>query len=78
MKVVILDLCSNFSASKYLLGALGKVYLNESSFDQCTIQIERQNYSHPVYKQLNGEFLPYMGIVDFWINTHDVKLISGE
>ena len=74
---LILDLCSNFNASKYLSGALGKDYLNEGSFDQRKIQIEYQNYSHPVYKQLNGEFLPYMGIVDFWMNTHDVKLISG-
>ena len=75
---LILDLCSNFRASKYLSGALGKGYLNESSFDQHQIQIEYQNYSHPVYQQLNGEFLPYMGIVDFWMNTHDVELITGE
>ena len=75
---LVLDLCSNFKASKYLSGALGKGYLNESMFDQHGIQIEYQDYSHPVYQQLNGEFLPYMGIVDFWMNTHDVELISGE
>lgn len=75
---LVLDLCSNFSASKYLSGELGKGYLNEGSFEQRGIQIEYQNYSHPVYQQLNGEFLPYMGIVDFWMNTHDVELITGE
>ena len=75
---LVLDLCSNFNASKYLSGALGKDYLNESIFDQNEIQIEYQNYSHPVYQQLNGEFLPYMGIVDFWMNTHNVELINGE
>lgn len=64
--------------SKYLSGALGKGYLNESSFDQHQIQIKYQNYNHPVYQQLNGEFLPYMGIVDFWMNTHDIELIIGE
>jgi len=75
---LILDLCSNFNANKYLSGALGKAYLNEDSFDQQNIQIEYQNYSHPVYQQLNGEFLPYMGIVDFWMNTRDIELITGE
>jgi len=75
---LILDLCSFFNASKYLSGTLGKAYLNEGSFDQHGIQIEYQNYSHPVYQQLNGEFLPNMGIVDFWMNTHDVELITGE
>lgn len=61
MKVLILDLCSNFSASKYLSGALGKGYLNESSIDQHQIQIKYQNYSHPVYQQLNGEFFTIYG-----------------
>ena len=75
---LVLDLCSNFNATKYLSGALGKDYLDESSFDQHQIELEYQNYSHPVYQQLNGEFLPYMGIVDFWMNTHDVELITGE
>lgn len=75
---LILNLCSKFSASKYLSGAFGKCYLNEDSFNQQDIQIEYQNYNHPVYQQLNGKFLPYMGIVDFWMNTHDVELITGE
>ena len=75
---LVLDLCSNFNASKYLSGALGKGYLNEDSFDQHEIEIEYQNYNHPVYQQMNGEFLPYMGIVDFWMNTHNVELINGE
>jgi len=75
---LVLDLCSKFSASKYLSGALGKDYLNEGDFVQRDIQIEYQNYSHPVYHQLNGDFLPNMGIVDFWMNTHDVELITGE
>ena len=75
---LILDLCSHFNASRYLSGTFGKDYLNEASFNSREIQIEYQNYDHPVYHQLNGEFLPFMGIVDFWMNTHDVKLISGE
>lgn len=75
---LVLDLCSNFRASKYLSGALGKDYLKEGGFDHHQIKIEYQNYRHPVYRQVNGEFLPYMGIVDFWMNTHDVELITGE
>jgi hypothetical protein len=71
---LILDLCQNFQADKYISGALGKDYLDEYSFKDKGIEIEYQNYQHPVYQQLHGDFLPCMGVVDFCMNNHDITL----
>ncbi len=73
---LILDLCSSFGASKYISGALGKDYLNENSFNQKKITIDYQNYNHPLYQQLNGDFLSHMSIIDFWMNSHDINLLG--
>ena len=73
----ILDICQYLGATHYLSGTLGKDYLDEQSFKEKNIQIQYQNYQHPMYPQLWGEFLPYMSILDFWLNTNQTHLISG-
>ena len=73
---LILDLCEHFQATRYISGALGKNYLDESAFQQKSIHIEYQKYQHPLYPQLYGDFLPNLAIVDFWMNTHQTDLIS--
>lgn len=65
---LVLDLCRQFQASHYLSGALGRDYLVEADFQDAGIAIEYQHYPHPVYPQLWGDFLPYMGILDWWMN----------
>ncbi len=75
---LILDLCKHFGAGTYISGALGKDYLDEESFSKEGIKIEYQDYKHPTYGQLWGEFLPTMGFVDFWMNCSDYWLITGE
>jgi len=72
---LILDLCQHHNADKYISGALGKDYLNENHFKEKNIKIEYQDYQHPAYQQLNGDFLSHMGIVDFCMNSNEAKLI---
>jgi hypothetical protein len=72
---LILDLCQHHNADKYISGALGKDYLDEDHFKEKDIKIEYQDYQHPTYQQLNGDFLSHMGVVDFCMNSNEVKLI---
>jgi hypothetical protein len=72
---LILDLCQHHNADKYLSGALGKDYLDENHFKEKGIKIEYQDYQHPAYQQLNGDFLSHMGVVDFCMNSNEIKLI---
>ena len=74
---LILDLCEQLGAKKYLSGAQGINYLDEQSFKKKSIQIEYQDYKHPIYPQLFGEYLPNLAIVDYWMNTRQTELITG-
>lgn len=74
---LILDLCQQFGASHYISGALGQDYLEVEQFQAAGIAVEFQHYQHPIYPQLHGAFLPYMGIIDLWMNTDNFSIITG-
>ena len=65
---LVLDLCKHYGARHYLSGALGRNYLDEASFLNSGIDIEYQDFKHPLYPQLWGDFVPNMGIIDYWMN----------
>ena len=74
---LILDLCEQFGAKRYISGAQGINYLDEQSFKNKSIQIEYQDYKHPIYPQLFGEYIPNLAVVDYWMNTHQFNLSTG-
>ena len=65
---LVLDLCKHFQADNYFSGVQGKDYLEEASFAANGILVQYQNFQHPIYPQLWGDFLPYMSIIDYWMN----------
>ncbi|MEK3911927.1 WbqC family protein [Paenibacillus sp. FSL H7-0331] len=74
---LILDICRYFKADQYISGALGIDYLDEAQFKNAGIIIEYQDYKHPVYPQLWGEFVSHLTILDFWMNSDQYGLIWG-
>lgn len=71
----VLELCRHLNADHYISGALGKDYLQVEDFKRCSITIEFQEYIPPRYPQLWGEFVPYLSILDFWMNSSDFATI---
>jgi hypothetical protein len=71
---LVLDMCKKLGADLYIFGALGKDYAEEEDFTKEGIKIYFQDYKHPVYPQLQGEFLPYMSIIDLLFNCGDKSL----
>lgn len=65
------NLCSHFGANHYLSGTAAKSYLNLDLFRDRDIEVSWQEYEHPVYPQLHGEFVPYLSIVDLLLNCGD-------
>lgn len=72
---LILRLCQAVNADYYISGIMGRGYLDEGEFSAAGIQVEFQEYKHPRYPQLYGEFIPNMGIVDFAMNASDYSVI---
>jgi hypothetical protein len=74
---LILKICEDLNANHYISGILGKDYIKEENFNRKGITIEYQDYRHPVYPQLWGDFIPNLSILDFCMNTDNYALIGG-
>ena len=48
----LIDICKAVGAEVYLSGALGRDYLDPKRFETAGIELEFQDYKHPVYPQL--------------------------
>ncbi len=66
---LILDICIEFKAKKYISGKMGKDYLDLAIFNNNNIEVTFQEYSQLEYKQLWGEFIPNLGVLDYLMNT---------
>jgi hypothetical protein len=64
----LLPLCQHVRARRYLSGNSAKDYLDTELFARHGIEIEWQDYVHPVYPQQHGDFVPYLSIVDLLFN----------
>ena len=66
----ILYILKNQNATKYVSGdgEGSKRYIDEQLFKDNNIELIWQNYKHPTYKQLHGEFIPYLSILDLLFN----------
>ena len=61
--------CKHFGASRYLSGVHGRDYLDLDDMKNRGIEIEFQEFTHPVYSQCHqGEFEPGMSAIDLIFN----------
>lgn len=65
---LVIDICSALGADIYVSGALGRDYINNENFHKHGIKLYFQNYKHPEYNQLWGEFQPSMSAIDLLFN----------
>lgn len=66
----ILTILKELNATKYITGSgPGSIrYIKEEDFKDAGIELEWQDYVHPTYRQINGDFIPYMNILDLIFN----------
>ena len=65
---LVLAICKKLGATVYFSGALGKGYLVEKNFKDEGIKIVYQDYHHPVYRQLFGDFISHLSVIDILFN----------
>lgn len=63
----LIDICQKTNAVTYLSGN-GADYLDEASFPKNNLKLEINHFTHPIYPQPYGEFLPYMCSLDLLFN----------
>ena len=74
---LILDICRELGATKYISGISGiagrdKEY--ETEFTKEGIEVVYQEFYHPIYRQVYEPFIPCMSIIDLLFNYGDSSL----
>ena len=64
----VVDICLASGADTYLDGATGKDLYDPDFFSNRGINIYFHEYSHPVYRQLYGEFVSHLSVLDLLFN----------
>jgi hypothetical protein len=67
----LVDMCLKLGATEFLEGHAGKGYLQgegEQLFKDNGINLVYQDYNHPVYPQLYGEFASHLSVIDLLFN----------
>ncbi len=70
----LVDMCLQLGADTYLAGAGAVDYMDVRKFEEAGIEVIFQDFRHPQYRQLFGEFEPYMSAVDLIFNCGDKSL----
>lgn len=65
---LLISICRRLKADKYLSGPDGKNYIHPGLWNKAGIEIEFQEFRHPKYPQLFGDFLPQMAAIDMLFN----------
>ena len=71
---LVLDMCCQMRAGVFIFGAQGKDYADEAASRAAGVTPFFQDYRHPVYPQLYGDFQSHLSIVDLLFNCGDDSL----
>lgn len=64
----LIAICRHLSAEEFYEPEGGRGYIDESQFTGAGIRLKFQNFQHPVYPQLYGDFVSHLSIVDVLFN----------
>lgn len=65
---LIVKLCRSQEANVYLSGSGAKAYNDEDFLNSKGIELRYQQFEHPEYPQIHGDFVPNLSIVDLFFN----------
>ncbi|MFB0520775.1 MAG: WbqC family protein [Desulfatiglandales bacterium] len=71
----LIAITKHFGSDTYLAGAGGRGYMDLDKYSQSGIKVIFQDFKHPVYDQLFGEFEPFMSVIDLIYNHGDKSLM---
>lgn len=64
----LINLCKNVGITHLYEAKGGQEFIDPTLFHRENILINFQNYEHPIYSQLYGEFIPYLSVIDLLFN----------
>jgi len=76
----LIDICKALGGDTYLAGQDGANYMDLEQFNQQGINVIVQDFQHPEYPQLFGDFVSHLSIVDLLFNCgpESLKIIKND
>jgi len=76
----LINLCRHFNVNRYLTGNAAKTYLATDLFATEGVEVCWQDYFHPEYPQLHGDFVPYLSTLDLLLNCgpDSLEILRGN
>lgn len=65
---LLVDILKKINVFRYLSGEGAKAYFDPAPFESAGIEIIWQNFKHPVYPQIHGNFISYLSSIDLLFN----------
>ena len=65
---MLVDILKKVGADRYLSGVGARAYFDPTPFVAAGIEVMWQDFQHPVYPQIHGEFIPYLSSIDLLFN----------
>ena len=73
-------ICESLGADTYLSGVGAREYLDLEAFNKKGIKVVFQDFKHPVYLQLYGDFIPHLSLLDLIFNCgpDSLNILEGK
>ena len=65
---LLVDILKKIGADRYLSGPGARAYFRPEPFAAAGVEVLWQDFRHPVYTQLHGDFVPYLSSIDLLLN----------
>lgn len=65
---LLVDILKKVGADRYLSGPGARAYFRPEPFATAGLEVLWQDFQHPVYPQLHGDFVPYLSSIDLLLN----------
>lgn len=76
----LIAIARHFGADAYLAGSGGHDYMDLEKYRKASVDVIFQEYQHPVYNQLYGDFEPFLSVIDLIFNhgKESLNIIRGK
>ena len=64
----LIEITLSLGGQTYLAGAGGREYMRLNLFQEAGIEVVFQDYRHPAYHQLHGDFMSHLSVIDLLFN----------
>ena len=64
----LISIIEHFEGNVFYEGSAGRAYIEEPLFEKSGIRVRYQDYGHPVYSQLHGDFVSHLSVLDLLLN----------